>query len=376
MNKTLRLKVRREAWPWLDQAAREVNLVWNWANETSDRAIRRYAGAPRFLSGYDLGALTAGASACMERIQADTINRVCIEYAVRRRKAKRSRLKWRASSGAKRALGWIPFKGINIAVKDRGIRFCGKFFRLHEFALLRGNVRLRGGQFAQNAIGEWFLTVAVSSDVGELEPVSRVVGIDLGLKSIATTSDGDVLDAPSFFRAIQPQLADAQRRGHKRQAKLLHAKAANRRADALHKFSRKIVDTYQDIYVGDVSSSKLAKTRMAKSVLDAGWGMLKTQLLYKGQWAGRCVEIVDERNTTRACSSCGQHTGPSGLRQLVVRQWECSACGAKHDRDINAARNILIAASRHGRPSAGTRATSSGVAPRVSDHEQDGQESP
>jgi putative transposase len=95
--------------------------------------------------------------------------------------------------------------------------------------------------------------------------------------------------------------------------------------------------------VGDVSSMRLAKTRMAKSVFDAGWGMLKAQLQYKGQQAGRCVQVVNERNTTRTCSSCGSLTGPTGLDMLVVRIWVCNECGVTHDRDVNAARNILSA---------------------------------
>ena len=82
---------------------------------------------------------------------------------------------------------------------------------------------------------------------------------------------------------------EAQRRGHKRQANRLHRRAARRRKEALHRFSRKIVDSYQTIFIGDVSSLKLAKTPMAKSVLDAGWGMLKTQIQSKGQQAGRSV---------------------------------------------------------------------------------------
>src|SRR5258708_17906442 len=82
---------------------------------------------------------------------------------------------------------------------------------------------------------------------------------------------------------------------------------------------------------------------MAKSVLDAGWGMLKTQLQYKGQQAGRSVLIVSERNTTRTCSSCKALTGPTGLDMLDVRIWVCSACGDTHDRDVNAARNTLSA---------------------------------
>jgi transposase len=114
----------------------------------------------------------------------------------------------------------------------------------------------------------------------------------------------------------------------------------------LHRFSRRIVDRYQNIFVGDVSSTQLVKTRMAKSVLDAGWGMLKTQLLYKGQQASRCVRIINERNTTRTCSSCRALTGPAGLDMLAVRSWICVSCGVTHDRDVNAARNILFAGRR------------------------------
>jgi transposase len=83
---------------------------------------------------------------------------------------------------------------------------------------------------------------------------------------------------------------------------------------------------------------------MAKSVLDAGWGMLKTQLHYKGQQAGRSV-IISERDSTRTCSSCKALTGPTGLDMLVVRIWVCSACGVTHDRDVNSARNHLSAGS-------------------------------
>jgi transposase len=79
---------------------------------------------------------------------------------------------------------------------------------------------------------------------------------------------------------------------------------------------------------------------MAKSVLDSGWGMLKNFLDYKSQQAARTFIVVNERNTTRVCSSCGQFSGPSGLRQLAVRRWDCD-CGVSHDRDVNAARNIL-----------------------------------
>src|SRR5580658_7063133 len=118
--------------------------------------------------------------------------------------------------------------------------------------------------------------------------------------------------------------------------------AARCRADALHKFSKRIIDRYQNIVVGDVSSSKLVRTPMAKSVLDSGWGMLKGFLEYKSQQAARGFEVVSERNTSVTCSTCGSPTGPRGVNGLIVRFWVCSDCGESHDRDVNAARNILI----------------------------------
>jgi transposase len=80
---------------------------------------------------------------------------------------------------------------------------------------------------------------------------------------------------------------------------------------------------------------------MAKSVLDSGWGMLRNMLQYKGEHAGRMVSVVSERYSTRTCSGCGALTGPAGLDMLVVRAWVCVECGDTHDRDVNAARNIL-----------------------------------
>src|ERR1700691_5660945 len=120
------------------------------------------------------------------------------------------------------------------------------------------------------------------------------------------------------------------------------AKVARCRADALHKFSRKIVSQYQKIVVGDVSSLKLVRTRMAKSVLDSGWGMLRGFLQSKSQQAGRTFELTSERNTTITCFPCRALTGPRGINGLTVRFWVCSNCGALHDRDANSSRNTLI----------------------------------
>jgi putative transposase len=248
--------------------------------------------------------------------------------------------------------GWIPFKGQQLKRKTKCLRFAGKALRVFEQGLLDG-VKWKCGCFAQDPVGDWWLCLPVEVQKASPLPIRYAVGLDLGLKSTVATSDGEKFEAGYFYREIEQKIAQAQRHGHKRKAKRLHRTAARRRKDALHKISRRIIDQYQHIVIGDVSSTQMAKTRMAKSVLDSAWGMLKTQLQYKGQQAGRCVQIVGERNTTRACSSCGALTGPAGLDMLDVRIWMCSECGGIHDRDINAARNIL-SAGRCPRPSAGT----------------------
>ncbi len=340
--RTLRLKVKAESYPWLNAATVEVNRVWNWGNATSAKAARPFAGTAKWLSGFDLDKLSAGAAECFEQIGSGTIQRVNAEVATRRRQFKKAQLRWRVSRGAKRSLGWVPFKAAQLKRNGKSLRFAGKSFRLFEHALLEGS-KWRCGCFAQDSIGDWWLCIPVERAIAPRVARHEDVGLDLGLKETVATSDGEKLEAGRFYRDIEQKIARAQRRGHKRQAKRLHRTAARRRKDALHKFSTKIVDQYQRIFVGDVSSVKLVKTRMAKSVLDAGWGMLKTQLQYKGRQAGRGVLIVSERYTTRACSSCGTLAGPAGLDMLDVRIWVCSGCGDTHDRDVNAAKNILSA---------------------------------
>lgn len=362
MTRTLRLKVRPESYRWLDAAAIEVNQTWNWCNEISAKAARPYVGKGKWLSGFDLCKLSAGASQCFEHIGADTIQRVNIEYALRRRQFRRVKLRFRVSRGARRSLGWVPFKAASLKRKGKAVRFCGKSFRLFEAERL-GSVRWQQGCFAQDAVGDWWLCLPVEHTVERSVAPLEAVGIDLGLKTIAATSEGETLDAGRWTQRYAYRLASAQRRGHKRQAKRLHRRMARCRADALHKFSRRIIDRYQTIVVGDVSSAQLVKTRMAKSVLDSGWGKLRQMLEYKGEHAGRSVQIVNEEFTTRACSSCGCLTGPSGPRALVVRRWCCAACGATHDRDVNAARNIL-ARSRCRTAVCGNESSSLPVQPR------------
>jgi hypothetical protein len=131
--RTLRLKIRAEAYPWLNVAAVEVNQVFNWANATSiDAADRNRRAQAKWLSGFELCNLSAGASESFQCIGAGTIQRICVEYAAKRRAARRVKLRWRVSRGSRRSLGWVPFKAANL--KRRGVapRFCGKAFRVFE----------------------------------------------------------------------------------------------------------------------------------------------------------------------------------------------------------------------------------------------------
>lgn len=268
---TLRLKVKREAYPWLNASAVEVNQVWNFCNERASTALGNLGC---WLSGFDLCYQTVGSAQYMRHIGASTIQRVCMEYATKRNIARKKKLRWRVSSGPRRSLGWIPFKAPNIKRSGNAVRYMGKTIRVFEAHRL-DSVKWKQGCFAQDACGDWWLCLPVEVQIEDKPAPREMVGIDLGLKAVATTSDGNTLETGTHYRDLEAKIAQAQRRGHKKQAKRLHRKAANRRKDALHKFSRKIVNQYQNIVVGDVSSSKLAKTKMAKAVNDSGWYMLK-----------------------------------------------------------------------------------------------------
>jgi IS605 OrfB family transposase len=173
------------------------------------------------------------------------------------------------------------------------------------------------------------------------------VGIDLGLKEAAVVSTGERIEG-RFYRKLEARLGIAQRAGKKCRVKAIHAKIKNQRKDMLHKFSTAMVKDYGAIFVGDVASAKLVKTKMAKSTLDAGWAMLKTMLEYKSHQAGIVFEVVNESYSTQTCSCCGAipASSPKGRAGLRIREWVCSECGTEHDRDINAAKNILAAGHR------------------------------
>jgi len=140
--------------------------------------------------------------------------------------------------------------------------------------------------------------------------------------------------------------------------KAIHAKVANRRSDFHHKLSTRLVKEFDYIAVGNVNAAGLAKTSMAKSVLDAGWSSFRTQLAYKAVKHGAWFEEVSEAFSSQVCSDCGTlpDSRPKGIADLGIRNWICSDCGCVHDRDVNAAKNILKkfgSRAGHGTPAVG-----------------------
>ena len=338
--KTLRLRIKDKHAKVLSAMAREVNQVWNFCNETSHRAIRE---RHQWLSGYDLQKLTKGFSKCGGvQIGSSTVQQVCEDYAKARKQFKKAKLRWRVSNpqSSKYSLGWIPFKAQALQYKAGQIAFAGQRFSLWDSYGL-ADYELRAGSFSQDSRGRWYLNVVV-----KVQPKPTVgtasVGIDLGLKEAAVTSTGERIEG-RFYRKLECKLGMAQRAHKKQRVRAIHAKIANQRKDLLHQFSTKLVRENATIFVGDVTSAKLVKTKMAKSTLDAGWSMLKTMLEYKSHQAGVVFEVVNENYTTQTCSCCGAipASSPKGRAGLRIRKWVCSECGEVNDRDRNAAKNIL-----------------------------------
>lgn len=334
--KTLKVRVKDRHSSQLREMARSVNLVWNYINELSERSIRERG---KFLSAFDLHPYTKGAAKDLG-LHSHTPQQVAAEYVRRRKQFKKRRLSWRKSFGSRRSLGWIPINTKASSWKKGCVYHNGRYYQVWDSYGLEG-YKFRSASFNEDAQGRWYFNVVV-----EFEPVqskgNSSVGVDLGCKDAVNTSDGERLTG-RWYREEEKKLAVAQRAKKKRRVAAIHAKAENRRKDALHKLSRKLVDANAAVFVGNVSSLKMAKTRMAKSALDAGWGMFKTMLEYKCDHAGIVFEEVNEAYTSQRCSSCGDipDSSPKGMGNLGMREWTCSSCGTVHDRDTNAALNIL-----------------------------------
>lgn len=335
--KTIRLRLKDKHTPFLRAQAREVNMVWNFVAELSYKHLKRTG---KFMSAVDTNRYTKGAAAEGLSIHQATVQTVAREYVTRRQQFKKARLRWRKSGGTNRSLGWIPFQHKSIRYRNGQLIYQDTHISLWDHLGLSG-YEFTTGSFSEDSRGRWYVNLRVKIQ-STTNTATGMVGVDLGLKATATTSNGDVL-VGRRYRELESQLGIAQRARKKNRARAINAKIKNRRLNDNHQFSRKLVDTNAAIFVGDVSSSKLLKTNLAKSVQDAGWYQLKVMLEYKSRWAGVIYEEVNEAYSTQTCSCCGviSANSPKGRAGLGIREWTCSSCGTIHDRDVNAAKNIL-----------------------------------
>ena len=212
----------------------------------------------------------------------------------------------------------------------------------------------------KDAAGRWFVSILCEDTIRPLDPTGDAVGVDAGITALVTLSAGPrVSDAdgkivnPRHERADRRKLARAQRAlarkekgsANRAKAKLkvarVHARITDRRRDLLHKLTTSIVRENQTVAIEDLTVRNLVKNHsLARAISDASWRELRSMLEYKAQWYGRELLVVDRWfPSSKLCSACGalQRSMP-----LDVRDWVC-ACGAVHDRDVNAAKNILAA---------------------------------
>ena len=215
---------------------------------------------------------------------------------------------------------------------------------------------------SRDAAGRYFASL-LCDDVVTLKPQAQgSVGIDLGLTHFAILSTGEKIASPKAFRNCEARLGKRQRAmaraklGSKNRAKLklkvarLHAHITDARRDFLHKLSTRLISENQVIAMETLSVKNMLRNRsLAKSISDASWSEFVRQLEYKARWAGRTLIGIDRwYPSSKRCSACG-HT--QGSMSLSIRTWTCPHCGTQHDRDVNAARNILaagLAVSAHG----------------------------
>ena len=203
---------------------------------------------------------------------------------------------------------------------------------------------------SRNSVGQFFVSILVEEDVKVKTGVGRSIGVDLGLNHLATLSNGVQVENPKWFRETQAELKRAQQHlsrkqkgsnryeRQRREVAKIHLKIKNQRTWAIHNLTTAIINAFDTIIVEDLNVSGMKKL-FGKSVSDAAFGEIIRQLEYKANWYGRTFHKIDRwYPSSKTCNCCGYKMGDM---DLSVREWDCTNCGSHHDRDLNAAKNIL-----------------------------------